>query len=86
MKSNHEINEIFKCENCGKNYPSKNDLKEHIEIHRLEENVKQDIWCNPNYSAIEQNEAFDEFIKECQKDLLDDSEDDEIYSESKSND
>ena len=86
MKSNHEINEIFKCENCGKNYPSKNDLKEHIEIHRLEENVKQDIWCNPNYSAKEQNEAFDEFIKECQKDLLDDSEDDEIYSESKSND
>ena len=35
------------------------------------------IWCNPNYSAKEQNEAFDKFIKECQKELLDDSEDDE---------
>ena len=53
MKSNHEINEIFKCENCGKNYPSKNYLKEHIEIHRLEENVKQNIWCNPSKSAKE---------------------------------
>ena len=57
-----------------------------MEKHRLAENVKQNIWCNPNYSAKEQNEAFEKFIKECQKDLLDDSEDDEIYSESESND
>ena len=85
MKSNHEINKIFRCENCRKDLSSKNDLKDCIEIHRLEENVKQDIWCNPNNSAKEQNEAFEKFIKEFQKDLLDDSEDDEIYSESESN-
>ena len=55
---------IFKFENCKKNHSSKNDLKEHIEIHRLEENVRHMIWCNPNYSAKEQNEAFEKFIKE----------------------
>ena len=64
MMSNHEINEIFRCEKCRKNHLSKNDLKEHIEIHRLEENVKQNIWYNPKYSAEEQNEALEMFIKE----------------------
>ena len=69
MKSKHEINEIFKCEHCRKNHSSKNDLKVHMEIHRLEENVRQNIWCNPNYSAEEQNEAFEKFIQECKKRL-----------------
>ena len=98
MKSNHAINEIFKCEHCRENHASKIILKEHMEIHKLEETVKQKIWCNPNFSAKEQNEAFEErkrqdiknrkdiekLLKECEQDMRDGIEDD-VYSDSDSN-
>ena len=54
-----------------------------MELQKLEENEQQ---SSQGYSDISSDEAFEKFIKECKEPLLDDSEDDEIYSESKSDD
>ena len=60
-----------------------NDWRKNMELQKLEENEQQ---SSQGYSDISSDEAFEKFIKECKEPLLDDSEDDEIYSESKSDD
>ena len=62
----------------------KNFIKDHIELHKLEKNEQQSSQGNSNLSSENQDEAFENFIKDCKKDLFDDSEDDKIYSENES--
>ena len=37
---NTKINEIFKCEVCGKTFPSQISLSSHMKKHKNEENIE----------------------------------------------
>ena len=69
-----------------------------MEIHKIEENEKHISQCHSNKSFEKQKEAWEEskqkyikncnyiekLLKECEKDLLDEDDDDEVYSNSES--
>ena len=57
----------LECSHCHQKFLTKKNWSEHVEEHMKE---------------IENDNNFEQFIKECQKDLLDDSEDDYSASES----
>ena len=71
-----------------------------MEIHKLEQNKQQSSQGNSNKSIEEQIAAFEEekrkdiqshkdieqLLKECEEDMRNDTEDDEVYSESESED
>ena len=88
----HKTNDKFKCEYCNKDHLSKSYLKDHMELHKLEENEQHTSryksFEKPNETLeeqkrkdIESHNEIEELLRECRKDMLDDSEDD--YSESK---
>ena len=113
MNTNHEINKIYSCEYCKIYHISENDQKDHMELHKQEENGQHSSQGCSNKSSEKpdqapysdnsfetQNGAFEEMkrrdiknhnkiekvLEECRKDLLDDNEDDEVFSESESQD
>ena len=100
MGTKHKINILISCEYWKTHRAPKNKIKDHMEIHKLEQNEQQSSQENSNKSIEEQISAFEEgkrkdikshkdiekLLKECEEDMHDETEDDEVYSESKSDD
>ena len=89
MVTKHKFNKIVSCEYCKPHCTFKNDMKDHREIHKLEQNELQKSQENRIKSIEEQMAAFEEekqndiqshkdiekLLKECEEDMRDDTED-----------
>ena len=97
-----KVKECDRCNyKCTRLETMENHMKnKHMEIHKLEQNELQKSNENSNKSIEELMAAFEEekqkdiqshkdieqLLKECEEDMRDDTEDDEVYSESESED
>ena len=85
------------CEYCKKDHAYKHDCQDHVEAHKLKEHEQP---VQSYYNFEKQNDAFEEMkkkdikdhhdieklLEECRKDMLDDEDEDELYSDSESED
>ena len=67
MDTKHEINKAFSCEHCKIYHASQNFMKDHIELHKLEENEQQSSQGNFNISSENQDGPFENFYQGLQK-------------------
>ena len=100
MVTKHKFNKIISCEYLKTHCTSKNGLKDHMEIHKVEQNELQNSQENSNKSIeelmaefeeekqkdIQSHKDIEQLLKECEEDIRDDTEDEEVYSESESED
>ena len=88
------------CEYCKKDHAYKHDCQSHVETPMLKEHEKDSSQCNSTTLLKKQNDEFKEMkqkeikdhndieklLEEFRKDMLDDDDDDKLYSYSESKD
>ena len=96
----HKTNKILRCDYCKTDHAYKNYCQDHVATHKLKEHEQHSSQCNFTTILKTQNYAFEEMkqkyikdhnnieklLEECRKDMLNDDENDEVYSDSESED